>query len=444
MSPQRAIEYTDLMKKMKIKKETLKRAGIIAGGAAVAAAIVLLLLFGTKRCSHPAERSLLSEEEEMSAPNLMYGIEYENYDVITEKVGSGQTLSHILDGLGVGPATVDRIDRESRSVFDMRGMRAGQPYTAFMEHDSLGRRLRHFVYEKNPTDYIVVSLAGDSVTVRQESKEVKLVRRKETAKIDKTNNSLWNATIAAGMPASIPCEMEDIFGWSVDFFGLQEGDEFTVIFDERWIDTVRVGTGMVWGAEFRHNGKLYRAIPFRQDGRVAYWDENGNSLRRQFLKAPLKYTRISSRFSPSRLHPIYKVRRPHLGVDYAAPAGTEVVAIADGVVTEKRWDSKGRRQYPQDKTRQQLHFRLPAPEGIRQRNNRWQTGIARRTDSLRRKYRSIDRPAPRFPHLEERDGHRPAQNSLRPGGTDKPGESGSLRIFQNQHNRRTGGRGSRR
>ena len=99
---------------------------------------------------------------------------------------------------------MDRIDRESRSVFDMRGMRAGQPYTAFMEHDSLGRRLRHFVYEKNPTDYIVVSLAGDSVTVRQESKEVKLVRRKETAKIDKTNNSLWNATIAAGMPASIP------------------------------------------------------------------------------------------------------------------------------------------------------------------------------------------------------------------------------------------------
>ena len=76
-------------------------------------------------------------------------------------VGSGQTLSHILDGLGVGPATVDRIDRESRLVFDMRGMRAGQPYTAFMEHDSLGRRLRHFVYEKNPTDYIVVSLAGD-------------------------------------------------------------------------------------------------------------------------------------------------------------------------------------------------------------------------------------------------------------------------------------------
>lgn len=326
---------------MKIERETLKKAAVAAGCAAVVAGIVLLIVFGTRQCSRTPQEGGPVSEEEQSAANLMYGIEYENYDVITERVGSGQTLSHILGGLGVGPAKIDRIDRTCRPVFNMRGMRAGQLYTAFMEHDSLGQRLRHFVYEKNPTDYIVVSLAGDSVTVRQESKEVNVVRRRETAKIDKTNNSLWNATIAAGMPASIPCEMEDIFGWSVDFFGLQEGDEFTVIFDERWIDTVRVGTGMVWGAEFRHNGKLYRAIPFRQDGRIAYWDENGNSLRRQFLKAPLKYTRISSRFSPSRLHPIYKVRRPHLGVDYAAPAGTEVVAIADGVVTEKRWDSKG-------------------------------------------------------------------------------------------------------
>lgn len=328
------------MEKMKIKKETWRKAGMIAGSTVAAALVVLGIVFGAKQCARTANADPLGEEETTDR-NLLYGIEYENYDVVTEQVGNGQTLSHILGSLGVGPATVDRIDRGCKPVFDMRGMRAGHPYTAFLEQDSLGRRLCHFVYEKNPMDYIVVSLAGDSIAVRQESKEVTTVRRKEKAKIDKINNSLWNATIAAGMPASIPCEMEDIFGWNVDFFALQEGDEFTVIFDERWIDTVRVGTGTVWGAEFRHNGKVYRAIPFRQDGRLAYWDENGNSLRRQFLKAPLKYTRISSRFSPSRLHPILKVRRPHLGVDYAAPAGTEVVAIADGVVTEKRWDSKG-------------------------------------------------------------------------------------------------------
>lgn len=319
----------------------MKKAAVAAVVIAAAVAAVLLAVLGSRRCSREATDKAATAEEGLSAPNLMYGIEFERYDVITEKVRSGQTLSHILGSLGVGAASIDRIDRECRPVFDMRNMRAGQPYTAFLLQDTAGRRLSHFVYEKNPTDYIVVSLQGDSLSVRQDSKEVNVVRRKETARITKSVPSLWNATIAAGIPASIPCEMEDIFGWSVDFFGLQEGDEFTVIFDERWIDTVRVGTGMVWGAEFKHNGKLYRAIPFQQDGRIAYWDENGNSLRRQFLKAPLKFTRISSRFSPSRMHPIYKVRRPHLGVDYAAPMGTEVVAIADGVVTEKRWDSKG-------------------------------------------------------------------------------------------------------
>lgn len=328
------------MKRLSVNNTTLKKAGIAAGIILAVAAVTLIIVFAAKRDSSNGSAAEAADQE-LAASNLMYGIEYANYEVVTEKVHSGQTLSHIMGAFGIGPAVTDRIERECRPIFNMRNMRAGQPYTAFLQQDSTGRRLCHFVYEKNPTDYIVVSMAADSLQIRQDSKEVKLVRRKETAKITKSVPSLWSATIAAGIPASIPCEMEDIFGWSVDFFGLQDGDEFTVIFDERWIDTVRIGTGMVWGAEFRHNGKLYRAIPFRQDGRTAYWDENGNSLRRQFLKAPLKYTRISSRFSNSRVHPIFKVRRPHLGVDYAAPSGTEVVAIADGVVTEKRWDSKG-------------------------------------------------------------------------------------------------------
>lgn len=320
--------------------KTLNTARTVAVKVACTAMLALTAATGCGNKGDGSSDSTVSEEE-ITAPNLMYGIEYEKYDVMTDKVRDGQTLSHIMGSFGVSPAMIDQVDRTSRPVFDMRRMRAGNTYTAFIEHDSLGHRLRHFVYEKNPLDYVVVSLIQDSVLITEGSKDVNIVRRKETAAIDKEHNSLWHATMAAGMPPSLPCEIEDIFGWSVDFFSLQEGDEFTVIFDERWIDTVRVGTGMVWGAEFTHNGRCYRAIPFRQDGRLSYWDENGNSLRRQFLKAPLKYTRISSRFSRSRMHPIYKVRRPHLGVDYAAPKGTEVVAIADGIVTEKRWDSKG-------------------------------------------------------------------------------------------------------
>ena len=319
----------------KINKKAKLAIAVTVGVLLVAAAILL----NVRSCQRSAsEEEGFGAEEALSSPDLMYGIAYENYDVVTDKVRSGQTLSHILGGLGVGPALIDRIDRTSRPTFDMRGLRADHPYTAFLEKDSLDKRhLRHFVYE--------TTLIGDSVTVRKESKEVNLIRRKETARITREVNSLWMAAMAAGMPASLPCEVEDIFGWSVDFFGLQEGDEFTVIFDERWIDTTRVGTGMIWGAEFRHEGKLYRAIPFRQDGRLAYWDEEGNSLRRQFLKAPLKYTRISSRFTGSRMHPIYKIRRPHYGVDYAAPSGTPVVAIADGTVIARQWDPKGGGNY---------------------------------------------------------------------------------------------------
>ena len=316
-----------------------KKRNIIIAVVGVAIVATILTVVGL-RSRHAVGQT--DDAEDQQPTELLYGIDCGSYEIRTDNIGNGQTISHILGSLGVSAAGIDMIDRICRPVFDLRNIRAGRNYTAFMEADSLNNhRLAHFVYEKNNTDYIVISLTGDSVLIREDQKEVNISRRKETAKISKTNNSLWNATIAAGIPAGIPAQMEDIFGWSVDFFGLQEGDEFTVIFDEQWIDSIRVGTGMVWGAEFRHNGKTYRAIPFRQEGHLAYWDENGNSLRRQFLKAPLKYTRISSKFSPSRLHPIYKVRRPHLGVDYAAPAGTEIVAIADGVVTEKRWDGKG-------------------------------------------------------------------------------------------------------
>lgn len=333
------------MAKIRIRRSTLRHIGYILLALAIAIVAVVLIRLaapggGETGGDTPREtrRTRLLER-----PKEMYGIIYNDFELETKKIGNGQTLSHLLGGMGVGPAMIDKIERAARPVYNMRGMRAGNNYTAFFSKDSEGRRkLEHFVYEKDQTEYIVVSLKGDSVAVRKYEKEVTVVRRKETAKIE---TSLWHSMVKNDLPPSLSVELENIYGWSVDFFHLQEGDTFTVIFDERYIDTTRIGVGRVWGAEFSHRGKTYYAIPFRQDGKVQYWDESGKSMKKQFLKAPLKYTRISSGYTTRRLHPVHKVYRAHLGIDYAAPTGTPVLAIADGTVITKQWDSKGGGNY---------------------------------------------------------------------------------------------------
>jgi len=132
--------------------------------------------------------------------------------------------------------------------------------------------------------------------------------------------------------------LSDVFAWTVDFFGLYPGDKFRVMYDELMIDSTSIGIGTIYAAWFEHRGEMNYAFRFEQDSAYSYWDEKGNSLKKSFLKAPLRFSRISSRYSGSRMHPVLKIYRPHTGVDYAAPAGTPVVAIGDGAVVEKGYN----------------------------------------------------------------------------------------------------------
>ncbi len=270
----------------------------------------------------------------LSVTPVDYGIYCENLNIQKRIIKNRQNLSQIFKAEGFSPSRIHEIVTKCKDVMDVRKIRAGKPYYV-MNFRYSGTVPRYLVYETTPLDYIIFDL-GNPVSVYKGIKHFKIKTRTVEGTID---SSLWNAFSKNNLNFNLATKLSEIFAWSIDFFHFQKGDKFTMVIEEKWVNNKKAGTGKIIAAKMTIRGKEHYAFRFKSnDGRVSYYDENGKSLQKRFLKAPLKYVCITSGFTRRRFHPIYHKYKAHLGIDYSAPRGTPIMTVGDGIIETVGYD----------------------------------------------------------------------------------------------------------
>jgi murein DD-endopeptidase MepM/ murein hydrolase activator NlpD len=305
------------------------------------------------------EKSLIPEKHYME-----YGINCDALHVIKGVVQPNQNLSDILLQFDVPYSVINAVALVSENVFDVRKIKSGNPFCIISTTDST-KKVRYFVYELNPVDYVVFEL-DYPVTVYIGKKEVQTRTKTVTGFIE---SSLWQTLTEQQLDPELAIKLSEIYAWDIDFHHLRKGDGFRVIFEERFVEGILVGLGRVKAAVFKHKDKNLYAFYFKQDDSGSYYDQNANSMQKAFLKSPIKFARITSGYSKHRFHPVLKKHKAHFGIDYAAKTGTPIMSTGDGVILKAGYD-KNNGKYVKIKhngiyTTQYLHMSKIA-HGIKQ------------------------------------------------------------------------------
>ena len=296
---------------------------------------VLFLLIS---CGKKGEQA--PEVPEKPKDSIFYGFNFNHFEVIKDTVRDGDSFGSIMAQHQVAyPEVHAATQKEYREIFDVRRLRQGQPYVILKSKDSI-QKPQVFIYERDKINFSVIDFRQD-LKVYSEQREIITHMREASGVI---TSSLSETILDQGMDYDVTHNLASIYAWTIDFFQLQEGDRFKVIYEERFIkDSTYAGMGPIKAAIFEHGGKTYYAFRHKTDedqNYAEYFDEKGNNLRRAFLQAPVNFSRISSRYNLKRKIAFYGNKvRPHLGTDYAAAVGTPILATANGKVIESSFTS---------------------------------------------------------------------------------------------------------
>lgn len=283
-------------------------------------------------CSKSETESIIPEQP--AQPKLeQFGFNFNDFNILQDTIRRGDTFGSIIEDQNLGEKQVYDIIEKVKDTFDVRTVRIGKAYT-FLRSKDRYKKLMVMVYQPDRGSYYVIDFR-DSVSV---SKIIRPIRIKQRTIAGELDGSLSEALNKQGVDGALANKLTKVYAWSIDFFKLKKGDKFGVTFTERYIDdTIYDGLDSLKAAFFEYKGKKIYAFPFAQNeasGKLDYYDENGKALKNFFLKSPLKYVNITSRFSKSRFHPVQMIWKAHKGTDYAAPTGTPIMTTAAGIVEQ--------------------------------------------------------------------------------------------------------------
>ncbi len=274
------------------------------------------------------EKAPVKENDVVYQPKYEYGILVDSFYVIKSTVKKNQTLGQILYKNHIDYPEIDKAVRKSKDVFNARYISPGNDYTVICNDDSIKKAL-YFIYQEDPINYIVMDFRDPIEVYRGKNK----VKTKLNVAHGNITSSLWLSMEENRLSPKIASELATIYAWTIDFFKIQSGDQFKVYYENNYINEEYIGIGKILAAEIKHNKNYFYAFYYKEkDGIGDYYDEEGKTLRKAFLMAPVDYKRISSRYSKRRKHPVTGQWKGHFGTDYAAAKGTPIWTTANGTV----------------------------------------------------------------------------------------------------------------